>query len=278
MLALAVRQASRNRSIEIATKSGIPSWNEAAVRELAQEIKSPVFIATPYSTRIDDLAEVKYRASASQIAEFGSAIASIIDNTVPLPENFDRHLIDTVQKIASTLTGAHNPVIITGIQINDSEILHAAANIANALSLKGKKPSLSIVFPECNSLGLGLMDGNPLDALIEKVSKGDVETLIILENDLYKRAEKEKVDLILSKCRNIIVLDYQMNETAKQADILLPSGTYAESTGTIINNEGRAQRYYRALPAEGNIKDNWKFLSEMIEISGNNKYGRWGAF
>ena len=66
---------------------------------------------------------------------------------------------------------AHNPVIITGIQNNDSRILHAAANIATALSLKGKRPSLSIVFPECNSLGLALMFGNPLDALIEAVSK-----------------------------------------------------------------------------------------------------------
>ena len=41
-----------------------------------------------------------------------------------------------------------------------------------------------------------------------------------------------------------------MNETTEKADFVLPSGTFAESTGTIVNNEGRAQRYYRVLPGK----------------------------
>jgi NADH-quinone oxidoreductase subunit G len=180
-------------------------------------------------------------------------------------------MISTVEKIAGALMDADNPVIITGLQSNDKRILHAAANIATALSQKGKKPSLSVVFPECNSLGLGLMDGKPLNDLIEAISEGNIETVIILENDLYKRADKEIVDFIFSRCKNVIVLDYMMNDTARRADILLPSGTFAESTGTIINNEGRAQRYYRVLPANGHIKDSWKYISEMIEIAGKKK-------
>ena len=106
MLALAIRQASRNKSNEIATKSGIPTWNDAAVRELAQEIKSPVFIATPFSTKIDDLAEIKFRASASEIAGFGSAIASMIDNSVPLPEDFDKPLNNTSAKNCQYFNGS----------------------------------------------------------------------------------------------------------------------------------------------------------------------------
>ena len=51
-----------------------------------------------------------------------------------------------------------------------------------------------------------------------------------------------------------------MNETTMKADMLLPSGTFAESTGTIVSNEGRAQRYYRVLPEEGMIRENWKYI------------------
>lgn len=273
MMALAVRQASRNQSVVIAEKSGIPSWNDAAVRELARQTRSPVFIATPKDTGIDDLAEFKYRASTGEISSLGSAIAYYIDDTAPDPGRVNQSASNLAKKIAAALSEASNPLIITGLQNHKKELLLVASNIALALSRKGKRTSLSFVFPECNSLGLGLMNGYSINDLIERADKGDADTLVILENDLHKRIGKEKSDLILSKFRNIIVLDYLMNETAKHAGILIPSGTFTESTGTIVNNEGRAQRYYRVLPAGGQIKDSWKYLLEMIRISGKIKFG-----
>ncbi|MCE5347094.1 MAG: NADH-quinone oxidoreductase subunit NuoG [Bacteroidales bacterium] len=278
MIALAVRQASRNRSIRMAAKSGIPSWNDAAVRELAQKIKSPVFIATPLTTSLDDLAELRYNSPTSDIARLGSVISSIIDKIEPLSAGSDKSLNDIAQRIAGVLMDAENPVIITGLQHNDKKVLQAAANITAALHHNGKKPSISIIFPECNSLGLALMEGGSLDNLFEVILQGDVETLIILENDLYKRADKKKVDSIFKKCKNVIVLDSLLNETSKQADILLPSGTFAESTGTIVSSEGRGQRYYRVLPVNGHIKDSWKHISEMIEITGISKDLHWEHF
>jgi NADH-quinone oxidoreductase subunit G len=69
-----------------------------------------------------------------------------------------------------------------------------------------------------------------------------------------------------------------MNDMARQADILLPSGTFAESTGTIVNTEGRAQRYYRVLPEDRNIRDSWKHISAMTELSGKNSGRQWEHF
>lgn len=278
MLALAIRQASRNKSLGMAAKSGIPSWNDTPVRELAQDIKSPIFIAASFSTRLDDLAQEKYRSSSDDIARLGFAVACLIDKNAPKPEDFDKSLIDKAQVIANALLNADNPVIITGLHSNNLMLLHASANIAMSLSHKGKKPSLSFIFPECNSVGLGLMDGKPLDDLMEVINKGNVESVIILENDLYNKAEKETVNEIFDKCNKVIVLDHLINETAKRSDILIPSGTFAESTGTIVNNEGRAQRYYRALPASGPVKDSWKHISEIIKIAGKNKDVSWEHF
>lgn len=278
MLALAIRQATRNKSLGMAAKSGIPSWNDTPVRELAQDIKSPLFIAASFSTRLDDLAQEKYRSSSDDIARLGFAVASLIDKNAPKPDDFDKSLNDNAQIIADALMNADNPVIITGLHSNNLMLLHASANIAMSLSHKRKKPSLSIIFPECNSVGLGLMDGKPIDDLMEVINKGDLETVIILENDLYNKAEKETVDEIFDKCEKVIVLDHLMNETAKRSDILIPSGTFAESTGTIVNNEGRAQRFYRALPANEQVKDSWKHLSEMIKIAGKNKDLSWEHF
>ncbi len=47
MMALSVRQCIRNKSIGIASKMGIPEWNDSAVRQLNHEVKSPLFIASP---------------------------------------------------------------------------------------------------------------------------------------------------------------------------------------------------------------------------------------
>ncbi len=278
MMALAVRQASRNRSFDLAAKSRIPRWNDSAVRELAQKEKSPVFIVSATETKLDDLAKIRFRAQAQDIARLGYTIASVIDSDLARPGNMDENLESIAREIADTLMEAQNPVIITGLQCPGRKILHAAANIALALTRKGKKPSLSVVFPECNNVGLALMDGNSIDSLAERVTREEPDTLVILENDLYTRTDKEKVDLILNRFRTVIYLGYQLNETAKKADIVIPSGSFAESTGTIVNNEGRAQRYYRVLPYNGSNKDNWRWLGEMIESAGNTKYRHWEQF
>ncbi len=271
MLALAVRQATRNESFRMAGKSGIPAWNDAAVRELAQDKKSPLFVAASAETKLDDIAKTIYHASPDDIARLGFAVTSLVDMNAPGINDPAGKFRELAGEIAATLMAADNPLIITGLQSNNKSLLQAAANIVIALSVNGKNPSLSIVFPECNSLGLGLMDGNPLGKLDRSLLKGETETVIILENDLFKRCGKELTDSILEKAGNVIILDNLINDTSRRAGTLLPAGTFAESTGTIVSNEGRAQRYYRVLPEDGHVKDSWKYISEMISILGVNE-------
>ncbi len=86
------------------------------------------------------------------------------------------------------------------------------------------------------------------------------EVLIILENDLYRRLPAKQADKILEKCPHVIVLDHLMHATALKADLVIPSAVYAESAGTLVNHEGRAQRYYSALPARDPVKENWQWI------------------
>ena len=57
-MALAVRQAAYGVAFEMAKAADIPDWQDAGVRGHAQHAKSPLFIASVSSTRIDDLAAV----------------------------------------------------------------------------------------------------------------------------------------------------------------------------------------------------------------------------
>ncbi len=274
MTALAVRQASRNRGIEKAVKAGIPSWNDAAVRELAQGEKCPVFIASPFSTKLDDIAEKTFRDSPSGIAELAFQVAGMIKNG----KKGSAQQTGSAGRIADALKEADSPVIITGTHSGTVEFLRAAAEISKALELKGRKTALSIIVPWCNSMGLGMMDGKPLGEAIRIAGSGGADTLVVLENDLYRNASKVKTDLLFEKCRNVIALDHTENATTLKADIVLPVGTFAESEGTLVNNEGRAQRFYRVLPMEDHPVESWRQIRYMMDLTGRKEGSDWNTF
>jgi NADH-quinone oxidoreductase subunit G len=100
----------------------------------------------------------------------------------------------------------------------------------------------------------------------------------VLENDLYKRASKDKVNKAFEKNRKMIVIDHLMHETAKRADIILPAATYAESSGTIINNERRAQRYYPVLPLNHQVQESWHWIINLMNNIEEKKTISWTRF
>jgi NADH-quinone oxidoreductase subunit G len=274
-MALAIRQASRNESFRIAAESGIPLWNDTAVRDRTLGVKSPVFIASTVPTGIDDLAKEIFLLPPEDIAKLGFMTAYFGDKTSPSPEKSGKQITDAAERIGGALLSSNNPLIITGIKSNNINILHAAANIAAALTAAGKNASLAFIFPHCNSYGLGLLDGRSIDELLD--GSGLIDTLIILENDHRNFSENDKWEELLKRTGKLIVLDHSINKNTESADVVLPSGTFAESTGTIVNYEGRAQRFYRVLPEDGIIRDSWKHISDMMILSGKDTIG-WKKF
>jgi len=278
MIALAVRQAARNKPNEEAGEKGIPLWNDAPARELAQDTKSPVYIATPFKDSLDEIAETTFRASYADIANLGFAVASLLNDDAPVSKKLSIDHRKIGENIADTLKKAKNPLIISGITCGDEEVMHASMNIATALLSLDIKVMFSAVLPECNSMGLAFIPGKPFVDVFSLAAGEEIDTLVILENDLYRRASKESVDQLLGRSKLIIVLDHLVNQTALHADILLPAATFAESEGTLLNNEGRAQRYYKALTNTEQIKESWRWLSEFIKIKNKDQSVSWNRF
>lgn len=277
VMALSVRQMARSKARRIAEKSGIPPWNDSPARELTQDVKSPVYIAHPYKTNLDDIASGTLHRAPSDIARLGFAIAAAIDNKAPAVTGLDEEMKNLAGRIAKDLLNAENPLIISGLTANDDPVIDALTNIAEALSSINKKPSVAIAFPESNSAGLATFNGDPLEKALELINSDPPEILVILENDLYQRIEAEKADLIFQKCRKVIVIDHLMNKTSKKAHVVLPAAPWVQSSGTIVNHEGRAQRYYPVLPIDEPVAESWRWLMELIKLTGTNKYG-WNRF
>ncbi len=271
MMALAVRQSSRNRSYGEAAKLKIPFWDDAPVRELAQDERTPVYILTPVRNGLDDIAEGIFRASYAEIANLGFTVASFIDKNAPVSEIKDKEQHELARKISDSLKNASRPLVISGITCLDAELLHAAMNIAKALLSAGKEVMFSPVLPECNSMGMALMPGKSLDDAVSLSVNEEIDTLVVLENDLYRRSDERSIDKLLDKSHSVIVLDHLLNKTSEKADILLPSATFAESQGTLVNSEGRAQRYYKALVNDNRVKDSWQWIHEISTLLAKGK-------
>jgi NADH-quinone oxidoreductase subunit G len=60
-IALALRQAVKNKGLQMAAANKISEWQAAGVKDIAQNEKSPLFIASFADTRLDDVAEVGAR-------------------------------------------------------------------------------------------------------------------------------------------------------------------------------------------------------------------------
>lgn len=278
MMALAVREASRNLGKEMAEKLGIPAWNAAPVMQQAQDAKSPIFIATPFKDSLDELAETTFRGNLSDITGLGFAVASALSAEAPTFKLYDKAQQSLVEKIAITLKNANNPMIISGITCGDEQVIRAACNIATALYSSEKKGMLSIVLPESNSMGLAYLEGKSFDDAIFWAEKEEIDTLIVLENDLYRRATATSVDQLFNQSKQVIVLDQLTNKTTLQAAIVIPAATFAEAEGTLVNNEGRAQRYYKTIVNKDQVKESWRWLAEMIQIKTDSPSVQWMRF
>ena len=278
MIALAVREASRNLGKEMAEKLGIPTWNAYPAMQVAQDSKSPIFIATPFKDSLDELAENTFRSTYSDIADLGFAIASSLNAEAPTLQLKNKKQQTLAEKIALTLKNAKNPLIISGITCGDENIIYAACNIVTALYSTNKKGMLSLVLPECNSMGLAFMTDKTLDDAILLAEKEEIDSLIILENDLYRRATEESVHQLFERSKQVIVIDQLTNKTTLHADILIPAATFAESEGTLVNNEGRAQRYYKTIVNKDQVMESWRWLAEIIRIKNDAKTVQWKKF
>ncbi len=251
-MALALRQSVRQQPMEIARKLRIPLWMDAGVREAMQNLKGPLYIAAPYATRLDEIAAGAFQAAPQDIARLGFAVAHELDAGSPEGAGHPR-----AAEIAGAFRDAKRPLVVSGPSCNSEAIIQAAANVARAAGA-----ALSFVAPECNSFGAELLGGRPLTDALQAVREGEADTVIILENDLYRRLPAAAAKAFLDGAAHVVAVDHLSNSTTGHAELVLPAGTFAESDGTFISSEGRAQRFFQVFVPDGEIRESWRWLGE----------------
>lgn len=261
-LALSLRQTVRNAAFAMAEKMEIQRWQDAAIRQLPRQIQSPLYIVGVCATGLDDVASATYHGSPEDIARLGFAIAHYLNSEAPAPTDLSDAENSLAAIIAADLKNAKNPLVVSGTSCSSLAIIQAAYQVAKALT--GPLKQLTFTLPECNSLGFAIMGGRPLQQAFTTIGGSEADTVVILENDVYRRASRPDVDLMLESAAHVIVIDSLINQTTEKADLLLPAAVFAESEGTLVNNEGRSQRYFPVYPAAESTPASWQWLTNGI--------------
>jgi NADH-quinone oxidoreductase subunit G len=168
---------------------------------------------------------------------------------------------------AAVLLRAERPVIVAG---GDAALLAAAANLVLALRRQGVAAELSLLLPEANSVGLGLLDTRDLSAAARAAAGRHV---IVLERDIAR--EPATAAEIFATAKSVTVLDHVTTPSTTKADLGIGVASFAESDGIFVNLEGRVQSFFKAILAEDSAPPSWQVLRDAAIEAGRLAAGQW---
>lgn len=97
----------------------------------------------------------------------------------------------------------------------------------------------------------------------------DIKALYIMgENPMLSDADVHHVEKNLLALDFLVVQDIFLTETAKLADVVLPSACFAEKEGTFTNTERKVLRVRKALDAPGEALDDYRIITEISRRMG----------
>ena len=254
-IALSVRQATRLVSLELAKNAAIPTWQDAGVRDHAQHERNPLFIATPAATRLDDIAQDTFSGSVNEILDVVNAVSTCLTAETSDEQQFEN-------QVAQALRGAKRPLVITGSGLACVDLIHAATHLcAQLINTAGVKSSLLVVPSEVNSIGLALLGGElTLSSALARINAGS--SALVMENDLYQRVPKAELDKTLASSK-LVVLEHLEHSTVERSNVVFPAATIVEQSGTMVNYESRAQRFFQVFEAKSEIRPSWQWLNAI---------------
>jgi NADH-quinone oxidoreductase subunit G len=118
-------------------------------------------------------------------------------------------------------------------------------------------------------MGLSMLDDEShIGALQQRLAEPNKPTaLIVMQRDLNDLLEAEAAQSLTDQCKHLVVIDQFASATTEAADVVIAAASMMETEGTLVNNEGRSQRYFSVLASSNTTKiDNWRLLSQLARL------------
>jgi formate dehydrogenase alpha subunit len=124
-------------------------------------------------------------------------------------------------------------------------------------------------FEKAWNAALPAKPGKTIMEMMDAAHKGEIKALYIMgENPMVSDPDIAHVESSLKHLDFLVVQDIFLTDTAKLADVVLPSACFAEKDGTFSNTERRVQRVRKAVDAPGEAKADWEIISALSGAMG----------
>ena len=106
--------------------------------------------------------------------------------------------------------------------------------------------------------------GLTVTEMMLKAHEGTFKALYIIgENPMISDPDLNHAQKSLENLEFLVVQDIFMTETARIADVVLPSASFAEKEGTFTNTERKVHRVRKAVDAPGKAKEDWTIICDL---------------
>jgi NADH dehydrogenase/NADH:ubiquinone oxidoreductase subunit G len=179
------------------------------------------------------------RALIEKGMKAGSSLSSSVEDT---------EVTEEIEIAADLIAAAREPLVLAAPSLFD-----AAANIA---LLKGKAVAVGL---ESNSKGVALMGLTTAGKTYNEMAGGGMDVLYAIgEVPLARRPDTDF----------LVVQNSHLTELALMADVVLPSSTFLESGGTIVDYMGRLKHLHKVAEPKGQSKSHCDIFVTLSKVMG----------
>ena len=105
--------------------------------------------------------------------------------------------------------------------------------------------------------------------MMNKAHQGEMKALYVIgENPMVSDPDLNHARACLERLDLLVVQDIFLTETARMADVVFPSASFAEKEGTFVNTERKVQRVRKAVNSPGEAKEDWKIIADLASRMG----------
>lgn len=181
--------------------------------------------------------------------------------------------LDALQRQSTSTNSGPKP------SINDNPFLYIVPQPTLAVGAEAPVTETKFAFLPlvryANSLGawqMGMDSSQSGGLSAQAMVKGagnKIRALYVAGEDVVaKWDDKVNAQLALSQLELLVVQDMFLSETAKIADVVLPTTSFAESQGTQTNNAAQVQLVRRVIPPVGQARPDWMIVNAIARLMG----------
>jgi NADH-quinone oxidoreductase subunit G len=117
--------------------------------------------------------------------------------------------------------------------------------------------------------GMSNVPGKGTRQILEGLDSGELRGLVLIGADPVKDMSDPSVAVEgLDAAEYVIAIDLFLNDSNRNADVILPASGFSEKEGTVTNVEGRVQKVNQIRPAPGQARHDWSILDDIATRMG----------